>query len=69
MPNNRGRTHSFLFFLKWGYWFGKSKKEVESLPMAEKRRRLSSVEKYDVKTDTASDEKNQILEDERLNIQ
>ena len=73
MPNNRGRTHSYFFFLSWSYWFGRKRKEVEALPMKRKRR-LSSVEEYDKKMDEKSsiysfDERYQILEDEDNNIE
>jgi ABC-type glutathione transport system ATPase component len=75
MPNNRGRTHKYLFFLKLSYWFNRRTSAVEILPKG-RSRRLSSVDQYDTQTpkettfkDTVVDEKFQILDDERENIQ
>lgn len=74
MPNNRGRTHEYLFFLKISYWFGKKKKVVAELPLKGRGRRVSSVDQYDNQSkestfrDTVLDEKHQIMDDERDNI-
>jgi len=69
MPNNRGSTHSYLFFLKFGYWFGKRAKNVEPIPTKGNRRRMSSVDQNDGNGRTAFDERNQILDDETKNIE
>jgi len=75
MPNNRGRTHKYLFFISWSYWFGRKNSEVDNPSNRSRERRSSSVDQYDAVDntisfkDTVQDEKNQISEDERLNIE
>ena len=74
MPNNRGRTHKALFFLQPTYWFGKWSSSSTIVPKSRSRRH-SSVDQYETnadstdKRDTVADEKHQIQEDERKNIQ
>mmetsp|Transcript_34315 Transcript_34315/g.33926 ORF Transcript_34315/g.33926 Transcript_34315/m.33926 type:complete len:241 (-) Transcript_34315:420-1142(-) len=72
MPNNRGRTHSYFFFCKFSYWFGKSKKSLNETN-SKRRRRLSSIEPYELKQGTCKnsyiEEKRQIQEDERKDVE
>jgi ABC-type multidrug transport system ATPase subunit len=75
MPNNRGRTHPYLFFLSWSYWFGRKHSVVEFAPNSRSRSN-SSVDRYEQNMqkegsykDSILEEKYQILEDERQNVQ
>lgn len=69
MANNRGRTHTYLFFIKPSYWCGYRRAMVEELPSKGRKRRMSSIDQYDPNNKTsAQEEKYQILEDERENV-
>jgi len=76
MPNNRGRTHKALFFLQPTYWFGRCSSKPNRAHQKTRARRLSSVDQYEELSnkesnikDSVGDEKYQILEDERTNVQ
>lgn len=76
MANNRGRTHSLLFFLKPSYYFSKCRNKTDIVPIHKRTRRHSSVDQYEGHSShnlslaqTVNEEKNQILEDERLGIE
>lgn len=79
MPNNRGRTHGWLFFLKPAYWCNVCQTRKVVAPLSSKRtRRHSSVDHPDALSmssnesslkQTVIEERNQILEDERDDIQ
>lgn len=74
MPNNRGRTHKVLFFLEPTYWFGKWNTSSSVAPK-NRSRRHSSIDQYEGTTtqkdkkDSVADEKTQIKDDEKRNIQ
>jgi hypothetical protein len=69
MPNNRGRTHAYLFFLKPSYWCGYRRSRVEEIPTSKgRKRRMSSIDQNDTYSKTSvKEEKYQLLEDEREN--